>query len=85
MSQGAENCLAGVSFVITGVLDSLERNKAEDLIRKCGGRVVNTVSNKVNYIIVGDEAGPIKLTKVRQFCMVKYPIRFTLLFLVYMK
>ncbi|TGZ37704.1 Uncharacterized protein DBV15_02952 [Temnothorax longispinosus] len=60
---GAENCLAGVSFVITGVLDSLERNEAEDLIRKYGGRTVNTVSSKVTYIIVGDEAGPTKLTK----------------------
>ncbi|XP_071562880.1 replication factor C subunit 1 isoform X1 [Temnothorax nylanderi] len=60
---GAENCLAGVSFVITGVLDSLERNEAEDLIRKYGGRTVNTVSSKVKYIIVGDEAGPTKLTK----------------------
>ncbi|KAG5345632.1 RFC1 factor, partial [Acromyrmex heyeri] len=60
---GAENCLAGVSFLITGVLDSLERNEAEDLIQKYGGRTVKSVSNKVNYIIVGDEAGPSKLTK----------------------
>lgn len=50
--------------MITGVLDSLERDEAEDLIRKYGGRTVNTVSSKVNYIIVGDEAGPAKLTKV---------------------
>lgn len=60
---GAENCLAGVSFVITGVLDSLEREEVDELIRKYGGRTVNTVSNKVNYIIVGDEAGPSKLAK----------------------
>ncbi|XP_018342281.1 PREDICTED: replication factor C subunit 1 isoform X1 [Trachymyrmex septentrionalis] len=60
---GAENCLAGVSFLITGVLDSLERNEAEDLIQKYGGRTVKSVSNKVNYIIVGDEAGPAKLAK----------------------
>lgn len=51
--------------MITGVLDSLERNEAEDLIRKYGGRTVNAVSSKVNYIIVGDEAGPAKLSKVR--------------------
>ncbi|XP_011631850.1 replication factor C subunit 1, partial [Pogonomyrmex barbatus] len=60
---GAKNCLAGVSFLITGVLDSLEREEAEDLIRSYGGRTVNAVSGKVNYIIVGDEAGPAKLTK----------------------
>ncbi|KAL0125553.1 hypothetical protein PUN28_004575 [Cardiocondyla obscurior] len=62
---GAENCLVGVNFLITGVLDSLERNEAEDLIHKYGGRTVNTVSNKVNYVIVGDEAGPVKLTKAK--------------------
>ncbi|KAH0946169.1 hypothetical protein HN011_006968 [Eciton burchellii] len=60
---GAINCLAGISFLITGVLDSLERNEAEELIQKYGGRTVNAVSGKVNYIIVGDEAGPAKLAK----------------------
>lgn len=35
--QGSETCLAGKSFVITGVLDSLEREEAEELIRKHGG------------------------------------------------
>lgn len=82
--QGAENCLAGVSFLITGVLDSLERNEAEDLIRKYGGRTVNTVSSKVNYVIVGDEAGPAKLTKVH-FYLITYVYCRYLLFLVYMK
>lgn len=56
--------MAGLSFLITGVLDSLERNEAEDLIRSYGGRTVNAVSGKVNYVIVGDEAGPAKLAKV---------------------
>ncbi|EFN60580.1 Replication factor C subunit 1 [Camponotus floridanus] len=60
---GAPNCLAGVSFLLTGVFDSLERDEAEHLIRKYSGRTVNTVSGKVNYIIVGDEAGPAKLAK----------------------
>lgn len=53
-----------MTFVITGVLDSLEREEVEDLIQQYGGRTVNAVSRKVNYIIVGDEAGPSKLLKV---------------------
>ncbi|RLU25150.1 hypothetical protein DMN91_003242 [Ooceraea biroi] len=61
--KGAINCLAGVTFLITGVFDSLERNEADELIQKYGGRTVNAVSGKVNYIIVGDEAGPAKLAK----------------------
>lgn len=60
---GAQNCLAGLSFLLTGVFDSLERNEVEDLIRKYGGRTVNSVSGKVSYIMVGDEPGPSKLAK----------------------
>lgn len=72
--------------MITGVLDSLERNEAEDLIQKYGGRTVNSVSNKVNYIIVGDEAGPAKLAKVCIFYMIYvYILHICLLFFIYMK
>lgn len=35
--EGATNCLFGKIFVITGVLDSLEREEARDLIVKYGG------------------------------------------------
>lgn len=61
--EGAPNCLAGLSFVITGVLDSLERDEADDLIKKYGGRIVTGLSRKVNYLIVGDQAGDSKLSK----------------------
>ncbi|XP_026669374.1 replication factor C subunit 1 isoform X2 [Ceratina calcarata] len=62
---GAENCLAGLSFVLTGVLESLEREEAEELIKKYGGRVVHQVSKKVNYVIIGDQPGPAKVEKAR--------------------
>ncbi|XP_034941191.1 replication factor C subunit 1 [Chelonus insularis] len=61
--EGAPNCLAGLSFVITGVLESLEREQADELIKQYGGRVVAAVSKKTSYLIVGDEAGTSKLTK----------------------
>jgi len=73
-----------VSFLLTGVFDSLERNEAEDLIRKYGGRTVNTVSGKLNYIIVGDEAGPSKLAKVLFLPIDAYMFNICLLFFVYM-
>lgn len=60
---GAEYCLAGLSFVITGVLDSLEREEAEELIKQYGGRTLHQVTKKTDYIIVGDQAGPSKLSK----------------------
>ncbi|XP_076625612.1 germ line transcription factor 1 [Colletes latitarsis] len=65
--EGAEYCLAGLSFVITGVLDSLEREEADELIKKYGGRIVSQVTKKTNYVIVGDQAGPSKLSKATSF------------------
>ncbi|KAL2344012.1 hypothetical protein Fmac_005297 [Flemingia macrophylla] len=37
---------AGLTFVISGTLDSLEREEAEDLIKRHGGRVTGSVSKK---------------------------------------
>ena len=63
--SGAENCLDGLTFVITGVLESLEREEATDIIKKYGGKVTTNVSGKTSYIVVGEEAGESKLAKVR--------------------
>lgn len=62
--DGAEYCLAGLSFVITGVLDSLEREEAEELIKKYGGRVLHQPSRKTDYVIIGDQPGASKLAKI---------------------
>lgn len=53
--------------MISGVLDSLERDEAVDLIQKYGGRVTGSVSGKTNYIVVGEEAGQAKLEKASKF------------------
>ncbi|XP_078032825.1 germ line transcription factor 1 isoform X2 [Augochlora pura] len=65
--EGAEYCLAGLSFLITGVLDSLEREEAEELIKKYGGRVLHQVSRKTDYVVVGDDPGPAKISKANSF------------------
>ena len=44
--------------MITGCLDSLERNECTELIKKYGGRVTGSVSGKTNFLIAGiDEFG----------------------------
>ena len=68
--SGAENCLDGLTFVITGVLESLEREEAADIVKKYGGKVTTNVSRKTSYIVVGEEAGESKLAKVRSSCFV---------------
>ena len=62
--QGQENCLEGLTFVITGILESIERDDAVDLIQRYGGKVTGSVSKKTSYVVVGRDAGESKLNKV---------------------
>lgn len=61
--QGAENCLEGFVFVITGVLESLERDDAKALIERYGGKVTGNISKKTNYLVQGRDSGVSKLEK----------------------
>ncbi|XP_070209411.1 replication factor C subunit 1-like isoform X2 [Littorina saxatilis] len=63
---GAENCLEGLTFVITGVLDSLERDEAKSLVERYGGRVTTSISNRTSYLVIGRDAGASKITKAEQ-------------------
>lgn len=62
--QGGENCLESLTFVITGVLESLERDEAKSLIEKYGGKVTGSISKKTSYLVAGRDAGDSKLSKV---------------------
>ncbi|XP_054845784.1 replication factor C subunit 1 isoform X2 [Eublepharis macularius] len=61
--QGGENCLEGLTFVITGVLESIERDEAKSLIERYGGKVTGNVSKKTNYLIRGRDCGVSKCEK----------------------
>jgi len=47
----------GERIVITGRLTSISRSKAETLIKEAGGSVSNTVSQKTDYLVLGEEPG----------------------------
>lgn len=49
--------LAGKTFVLTGVLDSLTRLEAEKKIRLLGGNPSGSVSSETDYLVVGKEPG----------------------------
>ncbi|XP_055919731.1 replication factor C subunit 1 [Eupeodes corollae] len=59
--KGKPNCLSGLSFLVTGILESIERDEANSIIKELGGKVSSTVGKRLNYIIAGEEAGPKKL------------------------
>lgn len=61
--KGKPNCLAGKIFVITGVLESMEREEAQTLIEEYGGKVTVALSKKTHFMITGEDAGPAKIAK----------------------
>ncbi|XP_015201424.2 replication factor C subunit 1 [Lepisosteus oculatus] len=61
--QGAENCLEGLTFVLTGVLESMEREDAKSLIERYGGKVTGSISKKTSYLVLGRDSGASKTEK----------------------
>ncbi|KAL8953900.1 MAG: hypothetical protein Q9222_000274 [Ikaeria aurantiellina] len=65
--SGAENCLAGLSFVFTGILDALGREEGLELVKRYGGKVTTAPSSKTSYVVLGNDAGPKKLETIQKF------------------
>ncbi|KAK3523133.1 hypothetical protein QTP86_020212 [Hemibagrus guttatus] len=65
--QGEENCLEGCVFVLTGVLESMERDDAKSLIERYGGKVTGNVSRKTTYLVLGRDSGASKTEKAQSF------------------
>ncbi|UJR23339.1 hypothetical protein I4U23_026353 [Adineta vaga] len=61
--QGIEGCLKSLTFVITGVLPSLERDECKKIIESYGGRVTTAVSGKTDYLLAGRDVGKTKTDK----------------------
>jgi DNA ligase (NAD+) len=64
-SAQTENTLQGKTFLFTGTLSHFSRNEAEELVEQHGGKIVNNVSSKLNYLVVGAEPGS-KLEKAKK-------------------
>jgi DNA ligase (NAD+) len=62
---GAGGILDGLTLVVTGRLETMSRNGAEDRIRELGGKIGSSVSKGTDYLVVGAEAGT-KLQKAEK-------------------
>jgi DNA ligase (NAD+) len=58
--------LEGKTLVLTGTLPELTREEAGALIKAAGGKVVNSVSKKTDYIVAGENPGS-KLAKAEKY------------------
>ncbi len=63
-STGVDS-LNGQTFLFTGTLSQLKRSDAEGMVEKSGGKIMSGVSSKLNYLIVGEDAGS-KLEKAKR-------------------
>ncbi len=61
---------AGQTFLFTGTLSQLKRSSAEEKVEENGGKIVSGVSSKLNYLVVGDDAGS-KLEKAKKIQTIK--------------
>jgi DNA ligase (NAD+) len=57
--------LKGLTFVFTGGLETMSREEAKKKVREFGGEVTESVSKRVNYVVVGREPGS-KLEKAKK-------------------
>ncbi len=65
-----KDSLGGQTFLFTGTLAQLKRSDAEAMVEANGGKIVTGVSSKLNYLIVGEDAGS-KLEKAKKINTIK--------------
>ncbi|MFN8247316.1 MAG: NAD-dependent DNA ligase LigA [Ferruginibacter sp.] len=64
-----EGNLGGQTFLFTGTLNKLKRSEAEARVEQNGGKIVSGVSSKLNYLVVGEDAGS-KLEKAKKIASI---------------
>jgi len=70
-TQLTSDVLNGNSFVISGVFQQVSRDELKELIETNGGKVLSSISSKLDYLVAGDNMGPAKRQKAESL---KIPI-----------
>jgi len=60
------DALAGKTFLYTGTFANFSREQLEAKIAAHGGRLLSGISKKLNYLIVGENAGPSKVANAQK-------------------
>ncbi|MBR0427562.1 MAG: NAD-dependent DNA ligase LigA [Clostridia bacterium] len=63
-NQSEDNRFEGLTFVLTGSLESFTRDEVSNIIENFGGKVSGSVSKKTSFCLAGEDAGS-KLTKAQ--------------------
>lgn len=65
--RGHPDAFTNKTFVITGVLDSLTRQDAEDLVKRHGGKVTQAVSGRTRFLVAGNLGGSSKARGAKDY------------------
>ena len=60
------SALTDKTFVISGVFTQFSRDELKEKIKANGGKVVSSISAKLDYLVAGDKMGPSKLEKANK-------------------
>ncbi|MBS7564032.1 NAD-dependent DNA ligase LigA [Mucilaginibacter sp. Bleaf8] len=58
--------LTGKTFVISGVFENHSRDELKEIIEQNGGKILSSISAKLNFLVAGDNMGPSKLEKANK-------------------
>ncbi len=61
------NKLAGLSVVISGTFKNWSRDQLKELIEQHGGKNTSSVSKKTSYLLAGEDPGPEKIKKAKEY------------------
>jgi DNA ligase (NAD+) len=64
-NETVQGGLSGKTFLFTGTLMQFKRSEAEAKVEALGGAILGSVSSKLNYLVVGEDAGS-KLEKAKK-------------------
>ncbi|MFZ4861626.1 NAD-dependent DNA ligase LigA [Sphingobacterium sp. Mn56C] len=62
----AGDSLTGKTFLISGVFANYSREELTALIESHGGKMLSSISAKLNFLVAGDKMGPSKLAKAEK-------------------
>lgn len=60
------NLLSGKTFLISGVFARYSREELAQLIESHGGKMLTSISSKLDFLVAGDKMGPSKLAKAEK-------------------
>ena len=65
-SENKDGKFKNINFMFTGKLDGISRAEAKSMIEKNSGKIISSVTNKLNYLISGEKPTNKKIIKAKE-------------------